>query len=89
MSNRSGKFSTTYRQMVSYLRSLANRRRNGIITADDAHNYLNRNGVSRRADTRLSFINSALRSPMFEQAGTTTSQRPAAKGRKISMWTVA
>jgi len=81
---------STMNKITSYLRSLANRRASGMVTADDVHNYLTRDGVrAEQVRTRLSFINSVLRSPMFEQIDTVTSSRPAAKGRSISAWTVA
>ena len=80
-------YEMTTRKMTSYLRSLANRRNSGQVTADDAHTYLNRNGISTQSRTRLSFINSVLRSPMFETTGNTKpSNRPVAKGRAISVW---
>lgn len=77
---------TTANRLVSYLRTLSNRRSSGVVTADDAQNYLSRNGISAKARTRLSFINSVLRSPMFETVGTTYSTRPVAKSRAISTW---
>jgi predicted Zn-dependent protease len=84
-------FESTARRMISYLRSLANRRSSGVVSADDVHTYLNRQGVQpQQTRTRLSFINSVLAgSGMFEQAGTTRSMRPQAKGRAISAWMVA
>ena len=89
-SNRRNNRENTMRRMVSYLRSLANRRSSGVVTADDAHVFLNRMGVrQRQVRTRLSYINAAFGSGMFEQAGTTYSTRPAAKGRSISTWVAA
>jgi hypothetical protein len=89
MSN-STKAETMVRGLTSYLRSLANRRNDGIVTADDVHAYLNRRGISARATrTRLSFVNSVLRSPVFESAGSVYSSRPQAKGRSITAWTLA
>jgi len=83
-------FNVTAKRMTSYLRSLASRRSTGIVTADDVHNYLNREGVQpKQVRTRLSFINSVFGSGMFEQTGTVASSRPAAKGRAISTWTIA
>lgn len=77
-------------QMSTYLRSLANRRYSGEVTADDAHSYLTRAGLSElMVRTRLSFINSVFKNGMFEQSGTVASSRPAAKGRAISTWSVA
>ncbi len=87
MSNKSSNTrETTANRLVSYLRTLSNRRSSGVVTADDAHTYLSRNGVSSKARTRLSFINSVLRSPMFETVGTTYSTRKVAKSRAISTW---
>lgn len=81
---------STTRRIVSYLRSLANRRDSGVVTADDVHNYLTRDGVrEQQTRTRLSFINSVFGSGMFEQVGMMPSSRPAAKGRTISTYTVA
>jgi hypothetical protein len=76
--------------MTSYLRSLANRRNSGVVTADDAHTYLSRAGINElMVRTRLSFINSVFTTGMFEQVGQAPSTRPQAKGRSISTWTVA
>ncbi len=76
--------------MTSYLRSLANRRNSGVVTADDAHTYLSRAGINElMVRTRLSFINSVFTTGMFEQVGYAPSTRPQAKGRSISTWTVA
>jgi hypothetical protein len=81
---------STVRRIASYLRSLANRRSTGVVTADDVHNYLTRDGVrEQQTRTRLSFINSVFSSEMFEFAGMTASNRPAARGRAISAYTVA
>lgn len=80
----------TTRRLTSYLRSLANRRADGIVTADDVHNYLTRDGVNvGQVRTRLSFINSVFGSGMFEQVGMVPSERPQAKRRAISAWTLA
>ena len=88
--NSNQKKENTTRRMVSYLRSLASRRSSGVVTADDAHVFLTRMGVrERQVRTRLSYINTAFGSGLFEQAGTTYSTRPAAKGRAISMWATA
>ena len=73
----------------SYLRSTANRRSSGTVTADDAHTYLTRKGVRElMVRTRLSFINSAF-SNGFEAVGEVASSRPAAKGRYITEWIAA
>jgi predicted Zn-dependent protease len=84
-------FEATVRRMTSYLRSLSNRRSSGVVTADDAHAYLTREGVhQKQVRTRLSFINAALAgSGEFEQNGMTRSTRPSAKGRTITAWTAA
>jgi hypothetical protein len=81
---------STTRRIMSYLRSLANRRSTGTVSADDVHNYLTRDGVrEQQTRTRLSFINSVFGSGMFERAGMTRSTRPQARGRAIAAWTVA
>jgi len=87
--NEQERMSTT-RRIMSYLRSLANRRNDGVVTADDVHNYLTRDGVrEQQTRTRLSFINSVFSSEMFERVGMTASTRPQARGRAISVYTVA
>jgi hypothetical protein len=87
--NEQERMSTT-RRIMSYLRSLANRRESGVVTADDVHNYLTRDGVrEQQTRTRLSFINSVFSSEMFERVGTMASSRPSAKGRAISAYTLA
>lgn len=81
---------STVRRIASYLRSLANRRSTGTVTADDVHTYLTRDGVrAQQTRTRLSFVNAVFGTGMFEYAGVTASNRPAARGRSISMYTVA
>jgi predicted Zn-dependent protease len=81
---------STTRRIATYLRSLANRRSTGTVSADDVHNYLTRDGVrEQQVRTRLSFINSVFGSGMFEQAGMTRSTRPQAKGRSITAWMAA
>ncbi len=80
----------TTRSISSYLRGLASRRTDGVVTADDVHTYLTRDGVrTEQVRTRLSFINSVFSNGMFEQDGMVASTRPQAKGRYISAWTLA
>ena len=81
---------STVRRIASYIRSLANRRSTGTVTADDVHTYLTRDGVrAQQTRTRLSFVNAVFGTGMFEYVGMTNSSRPAARGRSISMYTVA
>lgn len=83
-------FDRTANRMRSWLYSIARKRASGTVTADDAHRYLDREGVRpQQVRTRLSFINSVLREPNFEYVGMTASQRPAARGRAITEWTIA
>lgn len=83
-------FDRTANRMRSWLYNIARKRTSGTVTADDAHRYLDREGVRpQQIRTRLSFINSVLREPNFEYVGMTSSERPAAKGRSISEWTIA
>lgn len=71
----------------SYLRTLARRRDSGVVTADDAHTYLTRQGLSERnIGIRLSMINRVLREPNFYPVGLTASRRPAARYRQIAEW---
>jgi hypothetical protein len=82
-------FDRTATRMRSWLNKLVRRRSTGVVTADDAHTYLDREGVRpQQVRTRLSFINSVLREPNFEYAGETPSSRPAARGRMITEWTI-
>lgn len=81
------KVSSINAKLSSYLRGLSRRRSTGVVTSDDVHTFLDREGISsRQANTRLKFINSVLREPTFATVGTTPSARPAARGRVISEW---
>lgn len=83
-------FNRTASKMRSYLYSLARKRTEGTVTADDAHRYMDREGIRpQQVRTRLSFINSVLREPNFEPVDVVASQRPAARGRSITEWTIA
>jgi hypothetical protein len=74
-------------KLRSYLRSLSKRRNSRVVTADDAHTFLSRNGVNeRQVRTRLSYINSVLRKPDFKPVGYTYSEREAARSRIITEW---
>jgi threonyl-tRNA synthetase len=80
---------TTRNKLATYLRRLAKTRRAGTVTADDAHAFLTRMGVrQQQVRTRLSYINSVLRTPEFEPVGETASARPAARGRYITEWSL-
>jgi len=71
----------------SYLRSIANRRQSGLVTADDANTYLARNGVNtKQVRVRQSLINSAFQGGSFFPTGMTVSSRPVAKSRSITAW---
>jgi hypothetical protein len=75
------------KRINTYLRSLSNKRSSGIVTADDVHAYLTREGVTpKQIKTRLSFINSVLREPNFAAVDTVPSTRAAARGRMITGW---
>lgn len=83
-------FDRTANKMRSYLSGLARKRTDGTVTADDAHRYLDKEGVRpQQVRTRLSFINAVLREPNFEPVGKVASQRPAARGRAITEWMIA
>lgn len=83
-------FERTASRMRSWLYNIARKRSSGTVTADDAHRYLDREGVRpQQTRTRLSFINAVLREPNFEPVDMVPSQRPAARGRAITEWTIA
>ena len=83
---------TNREKMVSkatgYLRGLARRRSNSMVTADDVQSYLTKNGFRGNQNERLSVVRSVLRTPNFVSAGTTQSSREAARGRMITAWTI-
>jgi hypothetical protein len=80
-------FERTTQKMRTWLRSIARKRASGTVTADDAHKYLDREGIRpQQVRTRLSFINAVLRNPDFVYAGEARSSRPAARGRVITEW---
>jgi hypothetical protein len=82
-------YNRTVNKLRTYLRSLARKRAAGIVTADDAHTFLDREGVRpQQVRTRLAFINAALRQPTFEVIGMSPSMRSAARGRMISEWSI-
>jgi threonyl-tRNA synthetase len=83
------KYDRTVRGMRSWLYSLIRRRNSAMITADDAHTYLDRSGFRKNeVYTRLSLINSVLRDTNFDVVGQVPSMRPAARRRLINGWTV-
>lgn len=85
----SEKYERTVRGMRNWLNSLARRRGSGLVSADDAHTYLDRQGIRKNeVFTRLSFINSVLREGNFECVGQWPSDRPAARRRLINAWAV-
>lgn len=82
-------FTVAVNRMRSWLTNLARKRSSRTVTADDAHTYLDRQGIRpQQVRTRLRFINSVLRETNFEYSGRTRSSRPAARGRMISEWTI-
>lgn len=86
MANRTTK---TANRMRSWLYSIARKRNSGIVTADDAHTYMDRAGISQsQVFDRLSLVNSVLREPYFVTKGITASERPAARGRAINAWSM-
>lgn len=77
------------RNTRTYLRSLAKKRSDGIVTADDANRYLMKQGIREsNIGRRLSVMNSIFRNGDFLYAGVTNSTRAAARGRAISTWEV-
>lgn len=81
--NEQERMSTT-RRIMTYLRTLANRRSVGTVSADDVHNYLTRDGVrEQQTRTRLSFINTVFSGDVFERVGTMASARPQADRKSV------
>jgi hypothetical protein len=82
-------FDRTASRMRTWLYDIARKRVSNTVTADDAHTYLDREGVRPlQVRTRLRFINSVLRDTNFAPVGMTPSQRPVAKGRAITEWSI-
>lgn len=78
----------TVSQLTSYLRGLARRRQNALVTADDVQNYLDRNNFPSNKNARLSLTRSVLQEPTFLNVGSVPSKRPAARGRRVTAWTI-
>ena len=72
-------------QLESYLKGLAKRRKTRRVSADDAHRFLDRQGVN---GNRVSLINRVFNnaSDSFKPVGTIFSERPIAKRRTITAW---
>ncbi len=90
MSNLASRNSSRVSSLRSYLRGLARRRSSGTVTADDAQNYLTRQGmpISMIRD-RLAVINAVFQGGDFAAVGQVNSTRPEAKGRTITEWSLA
>jgi len=73
--------------LESYLRKLSDRRgMNGFVTADDAQAYFAKSGYRGSRNARLSATRSVLNVSNFASVGQVASNRPVAKGRKITQW---
>ena len=71
----------------NHLRGLSYRRKDNVVTADDAQSYLSKYGIDKKkVRTRLSIVNSVLRTPQFESVGYRASERRAARNRQITEW---
>jgi hypothetical protein len=90
MSNLASRNSSRVSSLRSYLRGLARRRSSGTVTADDAQNFLTRQGMPNyMTSDRLAVINAVFQSGDFESVGRVASSRPEAKGRTITEWSLA
>lgn len=78
---------TITERLSTYLRGLGRRRKTRTVTADDAHRFLERTGITDSYE-RLAAINSVLNNfnTQITPNGTAPSERPAAKGRQITNW---
>lgn len=82
------RYERTVNGMRTWLYDIARKRTSRIVTADDAHRYLDRQGFRKNeVYTRLSFINSVLREGNFRCVGMMPSERPVARRRLINAWT--
>lgn len=82
--------SSTENKLRSYLRRLANSRRNSTVTADDVHAFVSKNNIRLGQDEKLSLTRTVLNENSdFFTTGYAPSSRPEAKGRKIATWTLA
>lgn len=76
------------RRLRSYLRRLSLRRKNKIVTADDASRFLTtREGVNDSTE-RLRITNSVLNiyNDEFARVGSRPSSRPEMKGYNLTEW---
>lgn len=90
MSNLASRNESVVTSLRSYLRSLARKRSSRTVTADDAQNYMNRQGMLEgKIRSRIAVINSAFQGGEFRSVGYTNSTRPEAKGRTITEWSLA
>ena len=90
MSNLASRNSSVVSSLRSYLRGLARKRSSGVVTADDAQNYMNRNDMLEgKTRSRIAVINAAFQGGDFEAVGQTSSSRPEAKGRTITEWSLS
>jgi hypothetical protein len=78
----------TVNKLRSYLRRLANSRNSGVVSADDVHNFVQRNKLSLSQDDKLSLTRSVLNESEFMVVYYAPSSRPEAKGRQVAQWTL-
>lgn len=80
------KHEQTVKKLTGYLRRLSYTRSNGMVNADDAQKFLNRNNYRGNRNNRLSVLRSSLNERNASSIHFTPSTRPVAKGRKIQNW---
>jgi len=75
------------KRLNGYLRGLSKRRKNGVVTADDANTFLDRNNITD-TKVRRSITGSIFNTNNEEitKVGTTTSSRPEAKSVRLNTW---
>lgn len=73
---------------TSYVRGLAKRRSNNVVTADDVQNFLSSKKFRGSTTDRMSVVRSVLNTTNFRQIGTTPSVREVARGRRVTAWTI-
>lgn len=73
-------------QLRNYLRRLARGRVAGVVTADDVHTFVGKNGLKLNLNEQISLTRTVLAEPDFTFYEYIPSRRETAKGRMIAAW---
>lgn len=78
------------RRLETYLTRLSRSRADGVVTANDASAFMQKNGIKmKNVRQRLRYTSATLRRPNFKPIGYRTSTSPSARHRKIRAWRVS